>query len=134
MKPGRVWRRGVVTLTLASIPVAGLSAAALGDPGSASFKVDVSPGAQTVAQGQPTTYGVSLTAKKTFSGNITLSTDLPVSSGVTATFTTNPVHLTPGSGGTSTLNLTVSMTAPTGPLNFKVIGTSASGETSKDTI
>lgn len=130
----RLTRRRIgLTLILAAVSLFGLSASAFGDPGSASFKVDVTPGSQSVAQGQSTSYAVVLTAKKTFSGFIDLSTDPAALSGVTLSFSANHVHLNPGAAAALTLTLTLSLAAHPDTLDFKVIGHSGS-QISQDTV
>lgn len=97
-------------------------------PAASDFSVSVSPTARTVQQGTSGTVSVTVASTGSFASAVTLSASgLP--SGVTASFSPNPV--TPAAGGTvsSTLTLTASGTAATGTFTVTVTGTS--GATSR---
>jgi kumamolisin len=89
------------------------------------FTIAASPASLTVTQGASGTSTITITSTGGFSSATTLSaTGLPT--GVTATFSTNPV--TPAANGsvTSTLTLTASSTATTGAATVTITGTSGS--------
>ncbi|HLQ50562.1 MAG TPA: hypothetical protein VK129_03635, partial [Terriglobales bacterium] len=83
------------------------------------FSLTASPSSQTVTAGSGTSYTVTVGALNGFSGSVALSTgSLPA--GVTASF--NPASVT--GSGTSTLNVSTSATAASGPIT--ITGTSGS--------
>ncbi len=86
----------------------------------------VSTGSELVGQGTSTTAYVYLYTQYGFTGNVNLSVSgLP--SGVTASFSQNPVTLVSGSYYAYTqLTLTTTSSAPPGQYNFTVTGTSGS--------
>jgi len=87
------------TLLVAAVPLFGRSAAAFGDPGWASFKVNVPPESPAEIQGQDVSYAAVLIAKETFAGFVDLSTSLdPPATGLTLEVTGNHVRLDPGTG------------------------------------
>ena len=91
-----------------------------GTPG---FTVSASPSSLNVAQGSNATSTISVTSVNSFNSATTLTaTGLPT--GVTASFSTNPV--TPPANGTATsvLTLTASSTATLGTATVTVTGTS----------
>jgi subtilase family serine protease len=92
---------------------------------SPNFTVSASPASLTVAEGSNGTSTITVTSSGGFSSATTLTaTGLP--SGVTATFSVNPV--TPPANGTATsvLTLTASATATLGTATVTVTGTSGS--------
>jgi subtilase family serine protease len=92
---------------------------------SPNFTISASPSSLTITQGTSGTSTITVTSQNSFSSATTLSASgLP--SGVTATFSTNPV--TPPANGsvTSTLTLTASGTATTGTATVTITGTSGS--------
>jgi hypothetical protein len=94
------------------------------------FSVSVSPSSLSIAQGASGSATVTVTSINGFSAAVTLSASgLP--SGVTASFSVNPV--TPPANGTasSTLTLTASSSAATGTFPITITGTS--GATSRAT-
>jgi subtilase family serine protease len=89
------------------------------------FSVSASPASLTVTQGASGTSAITVTSSGGFNSATTLSaTGLPT--GVTATFSTNP--LTPAANGSvsSTLTLTASATATVGAATVTITGTSGS--------
>jgi len=96
-----------------------------GTTASPDFSLSASPSSVTVAQGSSGTSTITVTSLNGFNSATTLSASgLP--SGVTATFSTNPV--TPPANGTATsvLTLTASSTATTGTATVTITGTSGS--------
>ena len=94
-----------------------------GTTGTPDFSVGASPSSVTVNQGSNATSTITVTSLNGFNSSTTLSASgLP--SGVTATFSPNPV--TPPANGnvTSTLTLTASSTATTGTATVTITGTS----------
>ncbi len=93
--------------------------------GTPNFTVSASPSSLTVNQGGNGTSTITITSQNGFSSATTLSASgLP--SGVTATFSTNPVTPPADGNGTTTLTLTASATATLGPATVTVTGTSGS--------
>ena len=89
------------------------------------FTISASPASLTVTQGSNKTSTITITSQNSFSSASTLSaTGLP--SGVTATFSTNPVTPPANGSATSTLTLTASATATIGTATVTVTGTSGS--------
>jgi len=89
------------------------------------FTIGASPASLTVTQGSNGTSTITITSQNSFSSATTLSaTGLP--SGVTATFSSNPVTPPANGSATSTLTLTASATATTGTATVTVTGTSGS--------
>lgn len=102
-------------------------------PGSSpDFTIGVSPPSQTVPRnGSSVTYTVTLTSTNGFSGNVNLSVSgLPGK--VTGGFSPNPVSLTAGGTGTSTLTITAQRGGPTGAFTLIVTGTSGSNSHSQN--
>jgi uncharacterized membrane protein len=88
----------------------------------ADFSISASPASQTVVQGNPTSYTVTVTPSGSFTSDVTLSVSgLP--SGANATFGTNPVS---GGSGSSTMNVTTSTSTPAGTYTLTITGTSGS--------
>ncbi len=89
------------------------------------FTISASPSSLTVTEGSNGTSTITITSQNSFSSATTLSTTgLP--SGVTATYSTNPVTPPANGSATSTLTLTASATATTGTSTVTVTGTSGS--------
>ena len=85
------------------------------------FSISASPGAQTVAAGNPTTYTATIGSLNGFAGVVTLSAaGLPT--GATTTFA--PTTIT--GSGTSTLTVTTSSTTPAGTSTVTLTGMSGS--------
>src|SRR5207249_423688 len=85
------------------------------------FALSATPGSQTVAQGNSTSYTVSVSALNGFSGTVGLSASgLPT--GATATF--SPTSVT--GSGSSMLNVTTSSTTPLGSYTLTIFGASGS--------
>jgi uncharacterized membrane protein len=96
-----------------------------GSTGTPDFSIGASPSSLTVTQGGNGTSTITVTSLNGFNAATTLSASgLP--SGVTATFSTNPV--TPPANGSvnSTLTLTASSTATTGTATVTITGISGS--------
>lgn len=86
------------------------------------FSISASPGSQTVVQGNPTSYTVTVTPSGSFTGNVNLSVSgLP--SGASGSFNPNPIT---GGSGSSTLNITTSSSTPAGTYTVTITGTSTS--------
>jgi subtilase family serine protease len=89
------------------------------------FTIAASPASLTVTQGASGTSTITITSQNSFSSATTLSaTGLP--SGVTATFSANPVTPPANGTATSTLTLTASAAATTGAATVTITGTSGS--------
>jgi uncharacterized membrane protein len=81
------------------------------------YTVGASPSSQTVTQGNPTSYNVTVTPKNGFSGQVNLAVSgLPT--GATGSFSPNPTS------STSTLSVTTSATTPPGSYTLTLTGTS----------
>jgi uncharacterized membrane protein len=86
------------------------------------FSVSASPASQTVVQGSPTSYTVTVAASGGFAGSVSLSvTGLP--SSATATF--SPTSITSGSGS-STMNVATTASTVAGNYTLTITGTSTS--------
>src|SRR2546421_2090138 len=86
------------------------------------FSVSASPASQTVVQGNPGSYTVTVTPSGGFNSTVSLSVSvLPAGAG--ATF--NPNSINNGSGN-STLSITTSTSTPTGSYTLTITGTSTS--------
>jgi uncharacterized membrane protein len=86
------------------------------------FSLSATPASQTVAQGNGTSYTLTLTPSGGFAGNVSLSLGaLPA--GVNAAFNTNPIT---GGSGTSTLTVTTTSNTAPGNYNLTITGTSGS--------
>jgi len=108
------------TLTATTTIALTVSAAA-----SPNFTIAASPTSVTVTQGSSATSTITITSTGGFSSATTLSASgLP--SGVTASFSTNPVTPAANGSATSTLTLTASSTATTGAATVTITGTSGS--------
>jgi hypothetical protein len=91
-----------------------------GTPG---FTVGAAPAALTVAQGANGTSTITVTSQNSFNSATTLTASgLP--SGVTATFSANPITPPANGSATSTLTLTASAAATVGTATVTVTGTS----------
>jgi subtilase family serine protease len=89
------------------------------------FSVSASPTSVTVTQGSSGTSAITVTSSGGFNSATTLSASgLP--SGVTATFSTNPVTPPANGSATSTLTLTASSSATVGTATVTITGTSGS--------
>jgi kumamolisin len=89
------------------------------------FSVSASPASLTVTQGSSGTSTITVTSTGGFNSATTLSASgLP--SGVTATFSTNPVTPPANGSATSTLTLTASSSATVGAATVTITGTSGS--------
>src|SRR5438132_449862 len=85
------------------------------------FSVSASPASQTVVQGNPASYTVTVTPSGGFNGPVSLSLSaLPA--GASATFNPTPI----AGSGTSTLSVTTSASTPTGSYTLTITGTSTS--------
>src|SRR5437016_5885710 len=85
------------------------------------FSISASPSSQTVTQGNPASYTVTVTSSGGFASTVDLSaTGLP--SGAIATF--SPASI--AGSGTSTLSVTTSASTPTGSYTLTISGTSTS--------
>lgn len=92
--------------------------AAITVTGPPDFSLSVSPSSRTIAQGQSTSYMISVSAVNGFNSPVSLSASgLPA--GASATFTTNPVS----AGGSTTVNAGTTTTASTGSFTWTVTGT-----------
>jgi subtilase family serine protease len=92
---------------------------------SPNFTISASPTSVTVTQGSSGTSTITITSQNGFDSATTLSASgLP--SGVTASFSTNPVTPPANGSATSTLTLTASSTATVGTATVTITGTSGS--------
>ncbi len=101
-----------------------------GTPG---FSLSESPTSQTVTQGSTTgNYTITVSPVGGFTGNVTLSVTAGLQTGMTPTFTGDPVNITTGTGsGSATLTLATTSSTPTGTYDLTVTG---SGSTSSGTV
>ena len=96
--------------------VSGANFRAAGTP---NYSLSVSPASQTVIQGNPTSYNLTITPVNGFTGQVTFSVSgLP--SGANGTFSPNPAT------STSALSVTTSTTTPAGSYPLTVTGVSGS--------
>src|SRR6266700_2166193 len=96
-----------------------------GTTSSPDFSIGASPSSVTVTQGGNGTSTITITSLNGFNAATTLgASGLP--SGVTASFSTNPVTPPANGSATSTLTLTASSTATTGTATVTITGTSGS--------
>jgi subtilase family serine protease len=92
---------------------------------SPNFTISASPASVTVNQGASGTSTITVTSQNSFSSATTLTASgLP--SGVTATFSVNPVTPPANGSATSTLTLTASASATVGTATVTITGTSGS--------
>ena len=99
-----------------SLAVSGANFSAVGSP---DFSLSASPSSQTVIQGNPTTYNLTITPNNGFSGQITLSVSgLPT--GANGTFSPNP------STSNSSLSVTTATSTPAGTYSLTITGISGS--------
>jgi hypothetical protein len=95
------------------------------NPNSPDFTVSVAPGSQAVVRPGSTSYTVSLASVNNFAGAVSLSVSgLP--SKTSGTFSANPVTLTGGGTGSTSLLITADRGGPTGTFTVTVTGTSGS--------
>jgi subtilase family serine protease len=103
----------------------GLLNALVGPSSNPSFTISSSPNSVTVSRGSTGTSTITITSAGGFNSATTLSASgLP--SGVTATFSTNPVTPPANGSATSTLTLTASSSATIGATTITINGTSGS--------
>src|SRR5271157_3982620 len=117
---------GTVTVTITgtsgSLVATTTLALTVNAPATPNFTISASPASLTVTQGNTGTSTITITSQNSFNSATTLSaTGLP--SGVTATFSTNPVSPPANGSATSTLTLTASATASIGTATVTVTGT-----------
>jgi hypothetical protein len=86
------------------------------------FSVAASPASQTVVQGNPTSYTVTVSPSGGFTGNVNLAVS-GFPSGATPTFITNPIA---GGSGSSTLNVSTTANTAPGTYTLTITGTSTS--------
>jgi subtilase family serine protease len=120
---------GTVTVTITgtsgSLNASTTLALTVNATASPNFTISASPSSLTVTQGSNGTSTITITSQNSFSSATTLTaTGLP--SGVTATFSSNPVTPPANGSATSVLTLTASGTATTGTATVTVTGTSGS--------
>lgn len=85
--------------------------------------VQVSPASQSVQQGQPASYTVTVTSTGGLTGAVNLATaGLPA--GASGAFTPSSVPLASGATATATLNVTTAATTPAGTNALTITGTS----------
>jgi hypothetical protein len=91
--------------------------------GAGDFSLTAAPTSLTIARGSTGQYTVTLNSLNAFAGNVTLSvTGLP--SKTSGSFSPNPVALSSGGTGTSTLNVKVNRPAARGTYTLTITGTS----------
>jgi hypothetical protein len=108
------------------------TATATPNPSQPDFSVSVSPSSRTVARGGANVaYTVMLTSVNNFSGNVSLSVSgLPGK--VSGTFSPNPVPLSGGGTGSSTLTIAAGRGGPTGTFTLTITGTAGGNSHSQD--
>src|SRR5215210_6388092 len=88
-------------------------------PPAPAFRLAVSPTTRTVVQGSSATYDVTITPRNGFTGTVTLNaSNLPP--GATASFQPTSLNITDASPQTSTLTVSTTNSATTGPNTFNV--------------
>jgi uncharacterized protein (DUF58 family) len=110
---------GTYTLTITGISgsLTHTAAVTLVVSASPDFTLGASPSSQTVIQGGPTSYGVTVTPTNGFTGQVTLSVSgLPT--GANGSFSPNPTT------GSSTLSVTTGASTPVGSYTVTVTGVS----------
>src|SRR5580693_3738215 len=114
-----------ITGTSGSLTASTTLALTVNSTATPNFSVAASPTSVTVTQGASGTSTITITSTGGFNSATTLSASgLP--SGVTATFSTNPVTPPANGSATSTLTLTASSSATVGVATVTVTGTSGS--------
>ena len=114
-----------ITGTSGSLAASTTLALAVNSTATPNFSVAASPTSVTVTQGASGTSTITITSTGGFNSATTLSASgLP--SGVTATFSTNPVTPPANGSATSTLTLTASSSATVGTATVTITGTSGS--------
>jgi hypothetical protein len=94
------------------------------------FSLSASPALQSVVQGNPTSYTVTVTPSGGFTGTVSLSASgLPT--GAAATFSPSSIG---GGSGSSTMNVTTSSTTPPGSYTVTITGTSTTTHTTAVTL
>lgn len=108
------------------------TATATPNPNQPDFSLSVLPPSRTIARGSASaTYTVTLTSVNNFSGNVSLSVSgLPGK--VSGTFSPNPVLLSGGGTGTSTLTVTAPRGSPTGTFTLTITGTAGGNSHSQN--
>jgi len=89
------------------------------------FSISGSPSSMTLAQRSTGTFSVVLTSVNGFSGTVSLSASVSPS-GPRMSFSQNPVNLTPGASGSSTLNVRIFNKTQLGTYTITVTGTNGS--------
>jgi subtilase family serine protease len=114
-----------ITGTSGSLTASTTLALTVNSTATPNFSVAASPTSVTVTQGTSGTSTITITSTGGFNSATTLSASgLP--SGVTATFSTNPVTPPANGSATSTLTLTASSSATVGTATVTITGTSGS--------
>ena len=114
-----------ITGTSGSLAASTTLALTVNSTATPNFSVAASPTSVTVTQGASGTSTITITSTGGFNSATTLSASgLP--SGVTATFSTNPVTPPANGSATSTLTLTASSSATVGTATVTITGTSGS--------
>jgi subtilase family serine protease len=114
-----------ITGTSGSLTATTTVALTVNTASSPNFSVSASPSSVTVTEGTGGTSTITITSSGGFDSATTLSASgLP--SGVTATFSTNPVTPPANGSATSTVTLTASSTAAVGTATITITGTSGS--------
>ena len=114
-----------ITGTSGSLTASTTLALTVNSTATPNFSVAASPTSVTVTQGASGTSTITITSTGGFNSATTLSASgLP--SGVTATFSTNPVTPPANGSATSTLTLTASSSATVGTATVTITGTSGS--------
>jgi kumamolisin len=114
-----------ITGTSGSLTASTTLALTVNSTATPNFTISASPTSLSVAQGSSGSSTITIASQNSFNSATTLSVSgLPT--GVTATFSTNPVTPPANGGATSTLTLTASSTATVGTATVTVTGTSGS--------
>jgi hypothetical protein len=90
----------------------------------ASFTVQVNPGTQQIYPGYADSFTVTVTPKNGFTGAVSLALSPALPSGMSTTWTSNPVTITGNQAVTTTLIVNSTSGLATGNYNFTVTGTS----------
>jgi uncharacterized membrane protein len=94
----------------------------------AGFSLSPSSGSETVTQGSSNTSNtINVTPSGGFTGNVSLSVTSPTTlpSGMSVSFSPNPVDITSTSAGSSTMTVTTTSSTPTGNVTLTITGTAS---------
>jgi uncharacterized membrane protein len=111
-----------------STRIASFSFPGCGTTSTSSFSLSSSPSSQTVTAGGNTSYTVDVTPSGGYTGSVNLSVTSPTTlpTGMSATFSPNPVDVTGTSAVSSTLSVTTTSSTPAGTYDLTITGSDGS--------